>query len=101
MKLLFGPGLIGTILSIFGCTPEPKGAPLIVEAAASPSACNVRVNNQQVTSQRLRQIASNGGYTWGIVRIQRDAPYKCVGAAVLTLQQAGLTTIRTEEWPTS
>jgi hypothetical protein len=98
-KLLSAPGLLGTILSIFSCTPQPKGEPLIVETAVSPGGCKVSVNHERVTSQRLLRIASSGAYTWGIVRIQRNAPYKCIGAVILTLQQAGLATIKTQELP--
>ena len=100
-KLILGPGLLSTILSIFSCTPQPKGEPLIVETAASAGTCEVSVNHERVTSRRLLQIASSGAYTWGIMRVQRDAPYKCVGAAILTLQQAGFATIKTEELPGS
>jgi len=95
-KLIVALGPLSTILSIFSCTPQPKGEPLVVETAASSNDCEVSVNHQQVTSRRLLQIASSGAYTRGIVRIQRDAPYKCVGAAIVILQEAGFTTIKTE-----
>jgi hypothetical protein len=96
IKLFFAGGLISVLLNVFGCTPEPKGAPLIVETASSSRDCRITVNHQRVTSQQLLQIASHGTHTWGIVRMERDAPYKCVGAVIITLQQAGYTTIRTE-----
>jgi hypothetical protein len=97
-KHLFGPGLLSTILSVFSCTPEPKGAPLIVEAGAG-SECYISVDHKPVTSRKLLKIASGGSYTWAIVRMHRDAPYKCVGATIITLQQAGFTTIKTEVLP--
>ena len=97
-KLLFG-GLVSAISSVFSCTPEPKGSPLIVQVAAHGTDCQVTVGHERVNSQRLSQIALAGTHSWGIVEMERDAPYKCVGAAIITLQQAGFTTVRTEELP--
>ena len=97
--LVGGGGLLSTILSVFGCTPEPKGAPLIVQAVGQGAVCNVRVNNEQVTSERLSEIASSGTYSWGIVRLKGDVPYKCVGATIIMLQRAGFTTVKTEISP--
>lgn len=99
-KFLFGGVVVGAILRIFSCTPEPKGSPLIVEAAADGRDCHITVEHGRVTSQRLLQIASAGSHSWAIVRMERDAPYKCVGAVLITLQQAGFTTVRTEELST-
>ena len=97
LRAMDDSAVVSAFLGVFSCTPEPKGSPLVVEAAADGNSCHITVDHQQVTSQQLLQIASAGKHRWGLIRMKRDLPYKCVGAVIITLQEAGFSTVRTEE----
>ncbi len=95
-KLLLVLGVVATSVLLIGCVVrQPKGPPLVVHAFEADDGCLVTVNDERVTSERLLEIASGWPTHHGLVRIEKETPYRCVGAVVFTLQRAGFVRVRT------
>jgi hypothetical protein len=72
--------------------------PLVVNVQGEGTGCYVGVNGAKVTSERLVQIARAERNRRAIVVFAKDAPYKCVGSAVVVLQQGGIAKIDVAPW---
>ena len=60
--------------------------------------CRVTVDGQRVTQKQLLDIARRSPGRRGIIVYAQNAPYKCIGAAIITLQEAGLHSVDAAAW---
>lgn len=77
------------------------GPPLVVSVKREGDGCQVSVQGERVTSDRLLEIGRAAAKRPGIVVYAKDAPYKCVGGAVFTLQRAGMMSVQVAMWDDS
>jgi len=89
-------GVVAPSVLLAGCLAnQPKGPPLVVDAVDTGGGCQVTISGEQVTSERLLEIASSWPTRHGLVRMEKDTPYRCAGGVVFTLQRAGFVRVRT------
>lgn len=60
--------------------------------------CRVTVNGEPVTNDRLLELGRAADNRRGIVLYDQATPYKCTGAAIVTLQRADLTFVDAAMW---
>ncbi|GAA3909107.1 hypothetical protein GCM10022276_29220 [Sphingomonas limnosediminicola] len=56
------------------------------------------VDRQRVTQKQLLEIAVKAAARRGIVVYDEDAPYQCFASAIITMQQAGMTSVDAAKW---
>jgi hypothetical protein len=92
-------GSIPIALAASACVPFGTSAlPLVANVAVERGQCRVTVNSQRVTQPQLLDLARKANTRRGIVVYAKDAPYKCLGAAIITMQQAGLQSVDVAMW---
>lgn len=89
------------VLTLGGCVKlGSREPPLVVNVRASAEECRVSVARPSTTQppvlatvhqQELLAIARSETTRRAIVVYDLSAPYKCIGAAIITMQQAGKT----------
>jgi hypothetical protein len=78
--------IVPTLVCCAGCAEHP---PVIVRAIGEGHTCTVTVNGAVVaTDAALQAVARTTGKT-ALVETDRKTPYRCAGATVIRLQQAG------------
>ena len=92
--------LLGLLFIVGGCAQFSTSAPLlVVNVTSEGDACRVTVAADpynhplaftQVHQEQLKQIGRNTKRRRAIVVYDVMAKYKCIGAAIVTAQQAGL-----------
>jgi len=88
---------MGVVLS--SCVPAVSGQPpLVANVSAEGETCRVTVDGRRVTQTQLLDIARRSPGRHGIIVYAQNAPYKCIGAAIITLQQAGLQSVDAVVW---
>jgi hypothetical protein len=94
------PGLtLGGAAMLVSCAQfSSNGPPLVVAATRDGEGCRVSVEGQRVTNDQLLETGRRARARRGIVLFDRDTPYKCVGGAVFTLQQAGVRSVDVALW---
>jgi len=91
--------IIPMALALSACaTLSPSQLPLVASVTAEGNGCRVTIDRQQVTQKQLLEIARKATARRGIVVYDKNAPYKCIGAAVITMQQAGLRSVDLAKW---
>jgi hypothetical protein len=86
-------------LALSSCVARGSGqAPLVANVAPEGDGCRVTVDEQRVTQRQLLDIARRSPGRHGIVVFARNSPYKCIGAAIFTMQQAGLQSVDAASW---
>jgi hypothetical protein len=92
-------GLTSITLALSACIQfRPSEPPLVANVRAEGQECRVTVNRQRVTQNQLLEIARRATHRHGIVVYEGNAPYKCIGAAIITMQQAGLQSVDLALW---
>jgi hypothetical protein len=92
-----GTILFGLVLS--SCVPATSGQPpLVANVTAAGQACRVTVDGQRVTQKQLLDIARRAPGRHGIIVFALNTPYKCIGAAIITMQEAGLQSVEAAPW---
>ena len=91
MKNLAGLGvLLGASASLTGCAAAAPVAPaLVVGIQREGEGCLITVDGQRVTSDQLMAIGRSSRSRRAVLVGDKYAPYKCIGATIITLQQAG------------
>ena len=64
--------------------------PLVVSVKRDREQCRVTVNGERMTSETLLELGRRAPNRRGIVLYNKETPYQCTGAAIVTLQRAGL-----------
>jgi hypothetical protein len=86
-------------IAVSACVPfATSEPPLVANVRAEGDGCRVTVNRQRVTQEQLLAIARKATARRGIVVYDNHAPYKCLGAAIITMQQAGLQSVDAAMW---
>jgi hypothetical protein len=91
-----------SFLMLGGCVNVSSGQPppMVLNVRSEGNECRVTVatgSNDlppkfiRVDQPRLLQIARKGKSRRAIVVFDLDAQYKCIGASIITMQEAGLT----------
>ena len=90
--------LVG-LTSLCGCVDVQPGTPaLVVSVRTEANNCRATVDGKRVTTEELLGIARGDPRRRGIVLYDKDTPYKCVGATIITLQHAGLMFVEAAMW---
>ena len=76
-------------------TQDVAVQPMVVTVQQVGNACYLKLNSAHVTFDVLLKSARRQRGRRAVVVFGKDAPYKCVGAAIITLQQAGVMDIDT------
>jgi hypothetical protein len=98
-KLLWAGLLVRGTMPLTACIQVQSGAPpLVVIAGGQGEGCRVTVNGERVTGDQLLALGRRAPGRRGIVLYDKDTPYKCTGAAIITLQRAGLTSVDSAMW---
>jgi hypothetical protein len=91
--------IIPIALLLSSCAPfRSVQPPLVANVRAEGQGCRVTVDRQRVTHRQLLDIARKATGRHGIVVYDKDAPYRCLGAAIITMQQAGLQSVDAAMW---
>jgi hypothetical protein len=92
-----GTILLGLLLS--SCIPTVSAQPpLVANVRAEGETCDVTVEGRRVTQKQLLDIARTSPGRHGIIVFAVDTPYKCIGTAIITLQEAGLHSVEVAAW---
>lgn len=101
LEILFRRKLFPAVvtLALSGCVPAVTGQPpLVVNVNASGSECRVTVDRVRVTQKQLLEMAHASPKRHGIIIYANNVPYRCIGAAIITLQEAGVQSVDAAAW---
>jgi hypothetical protein len=92
-RLFATAGCIVAAIVLAGCAVRARKPTLYVTARGSALSCSFAVSGQTATTeQRLLVIARREAAKHGRARVKSDlesTPYRCIGAAIYTLQIEG------------
>jgi hypothetical protein len=89
--------LLAFSISCSACAAKPQGPPpeLVMTTTAQGDECRLTLDGQPFVTQRLEsaQLTERLKQLRGkvVLQIATDAPYRCVGSAIITLQRANVT----------
>lgn len=96
--LIIGVAIIGGALIASNVQGQRRDSPFVVNLKPAGDGCRIRVEEGEVTSDRLFQLARAAAGRRGIVVFHRDTPYRCIGSAIYALQRAGLVHVDSAMW---
>jgi len=89
--------LVALVLS--GCVQTSLGQPpLVANVSAVGEECRVTVDGQLVSQKQLLDISRRSAGRHGIIVFALNTPYKCIGTAIITMQEAGLQSVQAAAW---
>ena len=91
-------GIILTFV-LAGCVSHSAlEPPLVANVSAEGEACRVTVDGRRVSQKELLDIARSSPGRRGIIVFAVNTPYKCIGAAIITIQEAGVQSVDAAPW---
>ena len=80
------------------CISVQSGTPIVLSVKAEGDGCRVTVDGARMTSDQLLTLGRGSPNRRAIVLYDKSTPYKCTGAAIVTLQRAGLVSVEAAMW---
>lgn len=78
------------LLALTAGTEQGGPQSLVVKIQQVNDACYVTLDGLNVTFDALKERAKRERHRPAVIVYDKDAPYKCIGAAIITLQEAGV-----------
>lgn len=101
MRLLTAWMFIAASVALTGCVKRAERNAFVVTVRAAANGCSIWVAGSEVTLDRLSGISRRQIEQTRRVRVEYDeeTPYRCIGAAIYTLQRAGFESVDARAGP--